>query len=121
MLCDIPESYRSHTRRHFFARYASPVTSTLFSFIISRYGNILPYDHNRVRLNVPYMDCDYVNASWIGEDGSRPTKIMATQGPMTHTMPYFLQMVVEQSVDCIVMLTKLYEQNSKGNTGKCSL
>ncbi len=34
---------------------------------------------------------------------------------MIHTIPYFLQMLVERQVDCIVMLTKLYEQTSSGN------
>jgi|688.fasta_scaffold1539124_2 protein tyrosine phosphatase len=33
------------------------------------------------------------------------------QGPLPHTVPHFLQMIVENKVKIIVMLTKLKEKN----------
>ncbi len=79
-----------------------------------RYGNILCYDNNRVELVNPIDGCKYINASWITSDGSKPSKILTTQGPLPHTLPHFLQMMVEQRVDCIVMLTKLAERKQDG-------
>ena len=76
-----------------------------------RYRNIVPYDHNRVVLQKPIKGSNYINASWIKNEKSEaefPTFI-AAQGPLAHTIPHFLQMVVENKVKVIVMLTKLTE------------
>ena len=77
-----------------------------------RYGDIIPYDHNRVVLKKSIHRCDYVNASWITNDSMSnqlPTFI-AAQGPMKQTIPYFLQMIMENEIKTIVMLTKLQEK-----------
>ena len=80
--------------------------------MVHRYGNIIPYNHNRVILGSPIKQCDYINASWIkNEDAGSsglPTFI-AAQGPFIHTAHHFLQMLVENNVKVVVMLTKLNE------------
>ncbi len=83
---------------------------------LNRYGNILPYDRRRVVLSRKVGgDCDYVNASWIrGFGGSR---FIASQGPMEHTCPHFWQMVFENRVHLVVMLTKLKERKPSENPG----
>ena len=105
----------------------------LFSF---RYNNILPYDHTRVKLVNPLDGCDYINANWIttaqAKDGSlkRQTgksttsldiqpcsniSFMASQGPLPNTCSHHLQMIHEQKIDIVVMLTRLLEQHGQGN------
>lgn len=95
---------------------------------MNRYGNIIPYDNNRVVLSKPVNDCDYINASWVRgfEDRKwvtdaltmikpelilRLKRFIACQGPLDHTIPHFWQMVLENKVGLIVMLTKLKEKS----------
>jgi protein tyrosine phosphatase len=82
-----------------------------------RYGNIIPYDRNRVILSKPIMNCNYVNASWIrkGNSFKEVPTFIAAQGPMANTCPHFLQMIFENKVKTIVMLTSLTEQTCNGN------
>ena len=70
---------------------------------------IHPYDRNRVILKPDANGDDYINASWItGND------MIAAQGPLANTVVHFLQMIVEQNIEAIVMLTKLSETSVKG-------
>ena len=91
----------------------------------NRYTNILANDSTRVILG----DSGYINANYISLPiSSREYDVknqrqkkpqfdyIATQGPMKNTVPDFWQMVVENDVNCIVMVTGLVEQ---GNT-KCA-
>uniref|UniRef100_A0A224Z7L8 protein-tyrosine-phosphatase n=1 Tax=Rhipicephalus zambeziensis TaxID=60191 RepID=A0A224Z7L8_9ACAR len=77
----------------------------------NRYGNILPYDHSRVKL-VPLPDfdnTDYINASYVS--GYRcPRKYIATQGPKQTTLTDFWRMVWQEGSCKIIMLTNLKEQ-----------
>jgi len=66
---------------------------------------------NRVHLQTPIDDCDYINANWI-RGYLNEHKFIATQGPILETIPHFWQMVVENDVKVIVMLTKLVEQTA---------
>ena len=52
---------------------------------------------------------DYINASWISDK-----QFIATQGPLPGTIAHFLQMIVEQKVEAIVMLCKTSEKNKLG-------
>ena len=52
---------------------------------------------------------DYINASWI-----RGEQIIASQGPLPNTVVHFLQMIVEQKIDSIVMLCKSLEEDKSG-------
>ncbi|KAL5481987.1 hypothetical protein EMCRGX_G022265 [Ephydatia muelleri] len=77
----------------------------------NRYPDALPYDHTRVKLSVPDNETgtDYINASFIRDgDPTRPRYIV-TQGPLVNTVSDFWQMVWEQDVSVIVMLTTLSE------------
>ena len=75
---------------------------------IFRDKTALPYDDNRVELKEPIEeDVDYINASWINGQ-------IAAQGPMQHTTPHFLQMLIEQKIQMVIMLTKTEEALKDG-------
>ena len=94
----------------FICRYIIICTNGKFAiFFFFRYGPVVPYDKNRVKLNKPIKDIDYVNASWI--TGNRE---IAAQGPMPETTVYFLQMLVDHGVEAIVNLTKCKEKRKNG-------
>ncbi|XP_073788355.1 receptor-type tyrosine-protein phosphatase mu isoform X8 [Danio rerio] len=76
----------------------------------NRYGNIIAYDHSRVRLqNLDgEQNSDYINANYI--DGyHRPNHYIATQGPMQETVIDFWRMVWQENTATIVMVTNLVE------------
>ena len=105
-------------------------------FFKTRYTNILPYDFNRVKLKVPANDVDYINASYItgnasgtqgtlvqedldtnvGEDPGNPARwsninFIACQGPLPGTTTNHLEMISENKIDIVVMLTRVQEKN----------
>jgi len=65
-----------------------------------------------VILKNPIKKCDYINASWMTNSApsNRVPKFIAAQGPMPHTIPHFLQMIIENKIRAIIMLTKLTEK-----------
>uniref|UniRef100_A0A674DGX1 protein-tyrosine-phosphatase n=1 Tax=Salmo trutta TaxID=8032 RepID=A0A674DGX1_SALTR len=76
----------------------------------NRYGNIIAYDHTRVRLQLLDGDphSDYMNANYI--DGyHRPRHYIATQGPMQETVRDFWRMIWQENSGSIVMVTNLVE------------
>ncbi|XP_041080340.1 receptor-type tyrosine-protein phosphatase T isoform X7 [Polyodon spathula] len=76
----------------------------------NRYGNIIAYDHTRVRLQLQDGDphSDYINANYI--DGyHRPRHYIATQGPMQETVRDFWRMIWQENSGSIVMVTNLVE------------
>ncbi|XP_021365280.1 tyrosine-protein phosphatase 10D-like isoform X2 [Mizuhopecten yessoensis] len=93
-------------------RYPTDIATLPINTPKNRYNNILPYDRSRVKL------CgggnDYINANYIpGFKFER--EYIACQGPLPGTIEDFWQMVWEQDVPLIVMLTRCKE----GNTVKC--
>ncbi|KAI1863488.1 hypothetical protein JX265_008705 [Neoarthrinium moseri] len=86
---------------------------------LDRYGNIQPYNNNRVKLRVPDGNPDYINASPIAldsplnPDGRPPHKYIAMQGPTERTSEHVWRMVSEQlaSPAVMVMLTETHENN----------
>jgi protein-tyrosine phosphatase len=79
----------------------------------NRYNNIWPFENARVKL----QDCtsgDYINASHLHLNGS-DRRYIATQGPLPATTKDFWQLVWENNVRTIVMLTKERE----GGQVKC--
>lgn len=82
----------------------------------NRYVNVLPYDHNRVKLLSAAPD--YINASHVAQRDQLgfECKYIATQGPLQATTADFWEMVYEQRVPVIIMLTNLIERG----VNKCS-
>lgn len=77
----------------------------------NRYHNIMPYEHSRVKLKgVPKSGCDYVNANFLETSVSKK-RYIATQGPIPATFGDFWNMVWQQDVRVIVMLTAETEGN----------
>lgn len=109
--------------------------------ILDRYRNIHPWDHNRVRLQVPEGFSDYINASPVSlvsttEKGSAPKrssqdKYICMQGPKKETIDHTWHMLWHELANpnhtdpaVIIMLTPLHgpDPNRPGHTmEKCSL
>ncbi|XP_051854608.1 tyrosine-protein phosphatase non-receptor type 7 isoform X1 [Antechinus flavipes] len=80
-----------------------------------RYKTILPNPQSRVCLGRAQSqeDGDYINANYIrGYDG-REKVYIATQGPMRNTVSDFWEMVWQEEVPLIIMLTQLQEGKEK--------
>ncbi|KAM7165888.1 receptor-type tyrosine-protein phosphatase mu-like isoform 1-T1 [Macrochelys suwanniensis] len=76
----------------------------------NRYKSVLPYDHCRVVLQSANPGADYINASYVDSYRS-PRFFIAAQGPLPGTVVDFWQMIWQEKVLAIVMLTGLVEQN----------
>uniref|UniRef100_A0A8C5KYZ8 Protein tyrosine phosphatase receptor type N n=1 Tax=Jaculus jaculus TaxID=51337 RepID=A0A8C5KYZ8_JACJA len=81
----------------------------------NRHPDFLPYDHARIKLKMESSPSrsDYINASPIIEHDPRMPAYIATQGPLSHTIADFWQMVWESGCTVIVMLTPLVEDGVK--------
>ena len=67
--------------------------------------NILPYDENRVVLDSPYFDCNYINASWL-----ESYEFIASIHPTGDTLKDFLQMIYQTEASMVIMLTTRKEK-----------
>ncbi|EKE39791.1 hypothetical protein ENUP19_0218G0032 [Entamoeba nuttalli] len=67
----------------------------------NRYSDVLANDDTRVKLN----NNGYINANYIFQG-----RMIASQAPTIETIPDFLQMIIEQQVPIVVMLTKCKEK-----------
>ncbi|XP_063232738.1 phosphatidylinositol phosphatase PTPRQ-like [Bacillus rossius redtenbacheri] len=78
----------------------------------NRYINVIPFDATRVKLETSNKGMsDYINASYIkGYSGA--VEYIATQGPKEETCEDFWNMVLQQHVQLIIMLTQ-FEENDK--------
>uniref|UniRef100_A0A669D0D5 protein-tyrosine-phosphatase n=1 Tax=Oreochromis niloticus TaxID=8128 RepID=A0A669D0D5_ORENI len=72
----------------------------------NRYGNIIAYDHSRVRLQPQDGDggSDYINANYVDF-----TLSVCVSGPMQETVYDFWRMVWQENTAAIVMVTNLVE------------
>ena len=71
----------------------------------NRYNNIWPFEHSRVKLQgVPSHGCDYFNANHIKATWSNK-RYISTQAPIPATFNDFWNVVWQQDVRVIVMLT----------------
>lgn len=82
----------------------------------NRYQDIVPFDATRVALHQPVCVegendmSDFINASCISDlTGHGGPKYIAAQGPGDETAPLFWEMIWQQNVRVIVMLTNLVE------------
>lgn len=76
----------------------------------NRYKDVLPYDTTRVLLQ---GNEDYINASYVNMEipaAHLVNKYIAAQGPLPHTCAQFWQVVWDQKLSLIVMLTTLTER-----------
>ncbi|XP_070287039.1 tyrosine-protein phosphatase non-receptor type 3 isoform X3 [Myotis yumanensis] len=76
----------------------------------NRYKDVLPYDTTRVLLQ---RNEDYINASHVNMEipaANLVNKYIAAQGPLPHTCAQFWQVVWDQKLSLIVMLTTLTER-----------
>jgi len=74
----------------------------------NRYSNILANESTRVKLKGG--GCDYINANFIrGAAGAK--QYIAAQAPIPETIEDFWQMIWENRVTTVIMLTKLMEGN----------
>ncbi|XP_076997608.1 tyrosine-protein phosphatase non-receptor type 3 isoform X3 [Tamandua tetradactyla] len=76
----------------------------------NRYKDVLPYDTTRVSLR---GNEDYINASYVNMEiptANLVNKYIAAQGPLPHTCAQFWQVVWDQKLSLIVMLTTLTER-----------
>ncbi|XP_056390251.1 receptor-type tyrosine-protein phosphatase-like N isoform X2 [Hyla sarda] len=81
----------------------------------NRNVDFVPYDHARIKLRSDNNTSrsDYINASPIIEHDPRMPAYIATQGPLSHTIADFWQMVWENGCTVIVMLSPLVEDGVK--------
>ncbi|XP_054432511.1 tyrosine-protein phosphatase non-receptor type 7 [Pteronotus mesoamericanus] len=80
-----------------------------------RYKTILPNPQSRVCLGQARSreDGGYINANYIRGHNGQEKAYIATQGPMPNTVPDFWEMVWQEGVSLIVMLTQLREGKEK--------
>ncbi|KAK1917186.1 hypothetical protein P3342_012031 [Pyrenophora teres f. teres] len=84
--------------------------------IRNRYANVDPYQSNRVHLEVPEGQFDYINASPIILECTKSgtlLKYIATQGPKADTWSHIWRMIWKENAESavIVMLTQTWEAN----------
>ncbi|KAL6080354.1 PTN6 phosphatase [Balamuthia mandrillaris] len=97
------------------------VAATAENLAKNRYGNILPFDKNRVKLTTKTKKCsDYVNASHIITSDlipgmRRKIPYIAASAPLPTTIPAFYRMLWESNVYVVVMLSR----NEEGGKIKC--
>jgi protein tyrosine phosphatase len=83
----------------------------------NRYMNVLPFASSRVRLReVENGSSDYINASYINSSCLHSSSFdrfdyIATQAPTVSAFAEFYQMLVEQKVQIVLMLTKEREKD----------
>ena len=83
--------------------------------IRNRFKNILPYDETRIILK-NYPATDYINANRIRTKFENlEREYIATQGPLPVTVNDFWHMVQQETVTCIVMITREVEGMRVGN------
>jgi protein tyrosine phosphatase len=73
-------------------------------------------EHSRVKLLEISGDpiTTYINANYIRGWPCDQRTYIATQGPMTNTIVDFYQMIWQEKVPIIVMITRLIERNKVG-------
>lgn len=79
----------------------------------NRFSDVLPYEENRVRLTpTPDNRTGYINASHVSASVSDSQRFyIAAQGPMRETAKSFWQMIWENHVGVVVMLTETEDEH----------
>lgn len=82
---------------------ATKNSKTIFDHTKDRYSLKLVFEHSRVKIE---PESTYINANHILNK-----KYIAAQAPLPHTFSQFYDMIWQESVSVIVMLTKLEESD----------
>ncbi|CDK29066.1 unnamed protein product [Kuraishia capsulata CBS 1993] len=102
------------------SEYSSVISRLKENSKKNRYSDVLPYDRNRVKLDVSQGHSDYINASHVKveTDQTEVKSYIASQGPLASTMAAFWQMCYSETKSdtiVIVMVTPI----SEGGSEKC--
>jgi protein tyrosine phosphatase len=86
----------------------------------NRYDDISPPENTRVLLErIGTISGDYINANFIdGAIKKSNKRFIATQGPLKNTIDDFWNMIFDNNVPMIVMLTKLKDSNGSEKCAK---
>jgi receptor-type tyrosine-protein phosphatase N len=78
----------------------------------NRYPDSVPYDHSRVRLDLKQNPgrSDYINASFVYDSHPSKPEYIVSQGPLASTSGDFWQMIWEQNISILVLLTQLNDR-----------
>ena len=68
-------------------------------------NTVFPFDENRVILDSPYFDCNYINASWLEN-----SQFIASIHPIGDTLQDFLQMIYQTEASMVIMLSTRKEK-----------
>lgn len=92
----------------------STVAASSVNIKKNRYKNIFPNDDSRVVLKSKNKadNSDYINASYINGNDGKPSYI-AAQGPLLQTLDDFWQMIWQENIDKVLMLTHLTEGENR--------
>lgn len=106
---ELKKQFKAIPRSHVYSCRAARLPDNK---VKNRYGNLLPYDHSRVKLkSTPdsSMSSEYINANYVcGYKCDK--KYVATQGPLSKTVADFWRMIWQEKCCKIFMVTNLMEQ-----------
>ncbi|XP_062603358.1 receptor-type tyrosine-protein phosphatase kappa-like isoform X3 [Saccostrea cucullata] len=80
------------------------------NLVKNRFKTTFPYEHSRVILKEKWNkdDNDYINANYV-RDLNGESRFIATQGPSKNTIADFWRMVLQENIDCVLILTNIVE------------
>lgn len=84
----------------------------------NRYINIMPYEYNRVKLNViegnDYINASHIHLNIVGQS-TKQSHYIATQGPTKRTWMQFWQMCYQQcpGTDIVIVMVTPLSENGK--------
>ncbi|KAH7730724.1 protein-tyrosine phosphatase [Aphelenchoides avenae] len=107
-----PKEKVAHIRKEFRGKVCKAVfdgskNAYYENYELNRYSNIYLWDATRVRIREPVAN-EYVHASYV-EDPSGRLRLIASQGPLPHTVADFWQMVFEHDASVVVQLCDFVE------------
>uniref|UniRef100_A0A0N5C5F6 Tyrosine-protein phosphatase domain-containing protein n=1 Tax=Strongyloides papillosus TaxID=174720 RepID=A0A0N5C5F6_STREA len=75
----------------------------------NRYKDVPMQDKNRIVLNFPGGTGDYIHANYVSTPNSEK-RFICTQGPLENTVVDFYRMIMQEEIECIIMLCNLVEK-----------
>ncbi|GMT01861.1 hypothetical protein PENTCL1PPCAC_24035 [Pristionchus entomophagus] len=115
------EEFESLNRQTFTLMEKKTTTISESNMRRNRFFDVLTFDHNRVELRGRSSDDpnSYINASYIQSNDNSRAEFIAAQGPIgppenipqgrENTVSHFWEMIWQERVDCLVMLTRCIE------------